>query len=149
MERLELPALRLWQLSQQALSGMVAGLLKQPKRRLSKGELTMLQPEDDSKAVRKRNAELERENQQLKDLILLLRDLPGNRERPAATQVRKRRDEAATTTPSTTSATAPPLPTAPTPSDPVPAATKTSPKVPRVRPKGDREATARGTDQPS
>ena len=33
MKRLELPALRVWQLSQQALSGMLAGLLKQPRTR--------------------------------------------------------------------------------------------------------------------
>ena len=76
---LEVKPLRVWQLSQQALSGMVAGLLKQPRKRRS-ATMTPLPPEQDPKVLRKRIEELERELEIAQDVIRLLRDLPANRE---------------------------------------------------------------------
>jgi hypothetical protein len=87
MERLQIPALRLWQLSQQALAGMVAGLLKQPRRLPPVGELLMPNPENEVRALRRRNAELEKENEEMKQLLSILRELPSNRERAAAIKV--------------------------------------------------------------
>lgn len=78
---LELPPLRVWQLSQSALSGMLAGLLKQPRGR-GKG-LLMESSEEDPRALRKRIAELEAENRALKELLEVLKDLPSAREHPA------------------------------------------------------------------
>jgi hypothetical protein len=137
MERLQIPALRLWQLSQQALAGMVAGLLKQPKRRPPPGEVPMPNPEEDGKLLRRRNAELEKENRILKDLLQLMRELPSNRERAAASKAPRRREEVETSE----------LPGAPDPpassppaSEPAPAETKRPAKRPRGRPKMDRGA---------
>ena len=88
MERLSLPALRVWQLSQQALSGMLAGLLKQPRTRGTK--VMPKEPTDDLKALKKRNMELERELALSQDLIALLRELPGNRPTRAEKKKMKR-----------------------------------------------------------
>ena len=79
-ERLGVPPIRLWQLSQQALAGMAAGLLVQPKRR-PRGKPELEDPSADGRALRKRNAEIEQENRQLKELLALFRELPGNRTR--------------------------------------------------------------------
>ncbi len=87
MKRLELPALRVWQLSQQALSGMLAGLLKQPRTRGGKGMSKDLV--DDPRALKKKIAQLERELKLSQDLITLLRQLPGNR--PARAEKKKRK----------------------------------------------------------
>jgi hypothetical protein len=76
-ERLQVPPLRVWQLSQQALSGMVAGLLKQPRRK--KGALMPTDPQDDPKLLKRRIAQLERELKLAQDVIELLRDLPAHR----------------------------------------------------------------------
>lgn len=70
-----IPVVRLKQLSEAALSGMVAGLLKQPAR-MPKG---VLLPEEDPVKLRKRIAQLERETKTLTELVGLLRDLPGNK----------------------------------------------------------------------
>lgn len=131
MERLQLSPLRLWQLSQQALAGMVAGLLRQPKRRVPKGEVTMPNAERDVRALRKRNAELEKEVEDLKVIQALLRELPGNRDRSAGREVRRRREEAATVAPAAATSS-------PDPSEPTPAATKTAPTAPRRRSRADR-----------
>ena len=80
MTELELPALRLWQLSQQALSGMLAGLLKQPRTRV-KGGLTPTLPEDDPRILRKKIAALEKELATVNRINEVLRMLPGNREK--------------------------------------------------------------------
>lgn len=77
MERLHLPALRVWQLSQQALGGMLAGLLKQPRTR--GGASMPKDPESDPKQLRKKIEQLERELELAQDVIKLLRELPGNR----------------------------------------------------------------------
>jgi hypothetical protein len=76
-ERLSVPALRVWQLSQQALSGMLAGLLKQPRRgRPSTDRSTPMDPGDDPKVLKKKIAELEHKLKIAEDLIRLFRDLP-------------------------------------------------------------------------
>jgi len=80
-EELSLPPLRVWQLSQSALAGMLAGLLKQPRGR-GKG-LTMESKEEDPRALRKRISELEMENRALKELLEVLKNLPSAREQPA------------------------------------------------------------------
>ena len=84
MESLQLPALRVWQLSQQALGGMLAGLLKQPRTR--GGASMPKDPDSDPKQLRKKIERLERELELAQDVIKLLRELPGNRDQ------RKRRD---------------------------------------------------------
>jgi hypothetical protein len=78
-QELELPRLRVWQLSQSALSGMLAGLLKQPRGR-GKGTPSMQSDQEDPRALRKRIAELEEENRSLRDLVEVLRNLPSARE---------------------------------------------------------------------
>src|SRR5262245_35424000 len=72
---LELSPLRFWQLSQQAVAGLVAGCLKQPRARRGRppaGE----PPEEGASALRKRIASLERELDGARRLIGLLKDLP-------------------------------------------------------------------------
>lgn len=78
-EELEQPPLRVWQLSQAALAGMLAGLLKQPRGR-GKGNLDMQSDQEDPRALKKRIAELEAENRSLRDLVEVLRNLPSARE---------------------------------------------------------------------
>ena len=89
-ERLGLPGLRVWQLSQQALSGMLAGLLVQPRTR---GRLTMARnrtQEDDPKMLKKKIQKLEQKIEIQQQLIDILGELPGNRERKLpATKPRK------------------------------------------------------------
>lgn len=90
-KRLGLTPVRLWQLSQSATSGLVAGLLKQPKAR--KGAVAALTAPSgpDPKALAKRVEELERETAVQRELIELLRTLPMNREEvPAKKPARKR-----------------------------------------------------------
>ena len=79
-EKINLPPLRVWQMSQQALAGMVVGLMTQPKRP-PKGT-PMMQPEkpkEDVKALKARIASLEQDNRVLKELLDLVKDLPANR----------------------------------------------------------------------
>jgi hypothetical protein len=73
--RLEMPALRVWLLSQQALSGMLAGILRQPKRR-SGATLAPSSPEEDPKCLRGRIVELEKKLARTEDLVRVLKDLP-------------------------------------------------------------------------
>jgi hypothetical protein len=79
MAALELPPLRLWQLSQQAVSGMIAGLLKQPRTRL-KGMPMGSDPENDPRVLRKRIAQLEKELACERSVNDLLQRLPWSRE---------------------------------------------------------------------
>lgn len=76
-ERLGVPPLRVWQLSQQALSGLVAGLLKQPKARVK--EPVLPQEMESPWKLRARIKKLEGEVESLQSLVSLLRDLPGQR----------------------------------------------------------------------
>ncbi len=83
---LGLSPLRMWQLSQSATAGMLAGLLKQPRRR---GRALMRQvldgkPVDDMASLRKENAELRRKLKISEELIGILRDMPGPRDKPAS-----------------------------------------------------------------
>ena len=73
--RLEVAPLRVWQLSQQALSGMLAGLLRQPKRR-AKVTLPPASPDEDPKLLRRRIVELETKLARTEDLVRVLKDLP-------------------------------------------------------------------------
>lgn len=75
-ERLSVPALRVWQLSQQALSGMLAGLLKHPRRGRPTERSASMDPGDDPKILKKRIAELERKLATAEDLIRIFKDLP-------------------------------------------------------------------------
>ena len=74
---LGLTGVRVWQLSQAALSGMLAGLLRQPRRR---GRAAMRAVLDDKSqdlaALRKENAELKRRLAVAERLIVLLREIP-------------------------------------------------------------------------
>jgi hypothetical protein len=81
-QELELPPLRVWQLSQAGLSGMLAGLLKQPRGR-GKG-LSMESNDEDPRVLKKRISELEAENRSLRDLVEVLKTLPSAREQPAS-----------------------------------------------------------------
>lgn len=70
---LEVKPLRVWQLSQMAVSGMVAGLLKQPRK--GRGQVVM-SPEEDPVVLRKRIRQLEHEVESMERLVQLVRDLP-------------------------------------------------------------------------
>ena len=74
--RLELPMLRVWQLSQQALAGMVVGLLHPPKDRMSAG----VRPEDNPKKLKQRIEALEKQVSTQQRLIVILREMPASRE---------------------------------------------------------------------
>ena len=72
-QRLGMTRLRLWQLSQQAVAGMLAGLLKQPRTRRGTGAASLLPPEEDPMQLKRRVAQLERE---LKNFDAGLMDKP-------------------------------------------------------------------------
>src|SRR6185437_5953 len=80
---LKVPPLRVWQLSQQAISGMIAGLLIQPKARAPKGAKNMglmnemKDPESDPKVLRKKIEALEKTVAMQDRLIAILREMPG------------------------------------------------------------------------
>jgi hypothetical protein len=77
--RLGVAPLRFWQLSQQAVAGMVAGLLRQPRaRRVRPG--TAATDEEDVASLRRRLQKAEQELDGARRLIGILRDLPANRE---------------------------------------------------------------------
>ena len=73
-QTLSIPPLRVWQLSQQALSGMLAGLLKQPRTRCK--EQSTMPSEDSPRVLKKKVAELEAANKRLEELIQLVAQLP-------------------------------------------------------------------------
>ena len=85
-EELALPPLRLWQLSQQALSGMLAALIHQPRLRSRQG---VSMPESEAaelKRLRKENAELKKQVEVASKLTEILRQLPPGKheEKPVA-----------------------------------------------------------------
>jgi hypothetical protein len=87
-ERLGIPPVRLHQLSQQATSGMLAGLLKQPRpRRVKPGTTTSRT--DDPTSLKKENRRLEGELKEMKSLLSVLRDLPLSRPRDRGEDGRK------------------------------------------------------------
>jgi hypothetical protein len=75
--RLSMPPIRVWQMGQRALSGMVAALLTPPTGR--RGAMPRIDPE--TKELRRRVAELEAETDLQRRLIKLLRTMPGNEHR--------------------------------------------------------------------
>lgn len=83
MAELGVPALRLWQISQRALSGMVVGLLKPPRAR-GKGPVEMTDPENDPRKLKRKIETLERRLKLAEDVIRILRDLPANRDEGTA-----------------------------------------------------------------
>jgi hypothetical protein len=72
---LSVSPLRVWQLSQQALSGMMAGLLTQPRRRVS-SEVFEGRPDETPAALRARVVELEKKLSRTEDLVRVLRTAP-------------------------------------------------------------------------
>lgn len=90
-KELSMTGLRFWQLSQQAVAGLVAGCLRQPRFR---GRVQLEGGDEVPVALLKRRVEtLEREVEAGRRLIDLLRELPGHREapKPAAKEVRRAR----------------------------------------------------------
>jgi hypothetical protein len=83
-KKLGIPPLRVWQMSQQALVGLVASLLKQPKAR--KEPKTVLPPEEDPVKLKKRIANLERDLAMMKELVGLLKEFPAHREGKEASE---------------------------------------------------------------
>ena len=75
--RLGLPMVRVWQLSQQAISGMVVGLIHPPKNRT---KAPSIRPEDDPKKLQRRITELENQVALQSRLIVILREMPLSRE---------------------------------------------------------------------
>lgn len=73
---LSLPPLRVWQLSQQALAGMLAGLLIQPKSRRARQEESRSCNPDDPRVLNKRIEDLSRKNAELEQLVRLIAQLP-------------------------------------------------------------------------
>jgi hypothetical protein len=80
---LGLSTLRLWQLSQQAVAGLVAGCLKQPRFRRGRSPAGEA-PEEGVGVLRKKIAALERELDSARRLIGILKDLPVPRAAAAA-----------------------------------------------------------------
>jgi len=89
-KKLGLPPVRVHQLSQQAVSGMLAGLLKQPRTRRKRGELALpVAPEDDPVLLRKRIKTLETKLSRTEDLVRVLQEFPWHRGESSAGQKRK------------------------------------------------------------
>lgn len=76
-KRLCVPPIRVWQMSQRAAAGLVCGLLKPPCGR--RGPPMQTSPSE--KELRKENERLRKENALQRELIEVLRELPGNKGR--------------------------------------------------------------------
>jgi hypothetical protein len=83
---LSLSGVRFWQLSQQAVCGLVVGCLRQPRHRGRAPRTAFGAAEEGLGALRRRIAGLERELDGSRRLIEVLKDLPGNRERAATAE---------------------------------------------------------------
>ncbi|MBI5918140.1 MAG: hypothetical protein HY849_02025, partial [Nitrosomonadales bacterium] len=75
-KELSIPPLRVWQLSQQALSGMLAGLLKQPRSRRGRPAAEPIVSEDDPRLLKKKIETLEQRVRDRDELVRLLSQLP-------------------------------------------------------------------------
>jgi hypothetical protein len=73
--QLEVAPLRVWQLSQQALSGMLAGLLTQPRRRVGPEAFEAMGAESPA-ALKRRITTLEKDLSRTEDLVRVLRTAP-------------------------------------------------------------------------
>lgn len=80
-KELGLSAVRLWQLSQQAVCGLVVGCLRQPRFRGRPPQDGYGLVGEGVGALRKRIADLERELDGSRRLVAVMKDLPGNRDR--------------------------------------------------------------------
>jgi hypothetical protein len=87
-KELGLSGLRFWQLSQQAVAGLVAGCLKQPRFR---GRVELGGEDVAVSELRRRIQVLEREVASGRRLIELWKELPGHREPAMAREVRRGR----------------------------------------------------------
>ena len=67
-------------LSQQAVAGMVAGLLKQPKGRPKKEDLESLKPGENTTQLKAKITRLEKQVNHLETLVELLRQMPAQKE---------------------------------------------------------------------
>jgi hypothetical protein len=77
-EKIGQPPVRVWQLSQQALAGLVVGLLKQPATPPKGTPLPPRKPsEEDPRQLRKALEEAQRQNAILEDLCKVLREFPA------------------------------------------------------------------------
>lgn len=74
---LGVPPIRVWQLSQRAATGLVCALLTPPSGKRG----PPMGASEDEKALRKENERLRKENALQRELIEVLRELPGNRDR--------------------------------------------------------------------
>jgi hypothetical protein len=83
---LELAPLRVWQLSQQALSGMLSGLLHQPRPRRVTKEMTMEEKDEDPRTLKVKNAELSKQVKDQQELIQLLMQIPKPRSEPSLSE---------------------------------------------------------------
>ena len=88
---LGLTPLRFWQLSQQAVAGLVAGCLKQPRFR---GRAVLEESEPQRAELKRRILMLEREVEAGRRLIALLRELPGHKEAEGRAGTEARRGKA-------------------------------------------------------
>jgi hypothetical protein len=79
---LSIPPLRVWQLSQQALSGMLAGLLHQPRPKRRVEVTTMDERADSTSALKRRIAELEKDVETQRELLQLIASVPKPRSGP-------------------------------------------------------------------
>ncbi len=90
--RLAVPPVRVWQLSQLALSGMLAGLLRQPKSRgRGRPSIAPSGPENDPRILKQRILELQRKLVRTEGLVRVLKDLPWA-PKEAPTTAREQRD---------------------------------------------------------
>lgn len=83
-EELGLPGVRIYQLSQQAVSGMLAGLLKQPRRRGGAVAQEEPTPGADPATLKKRIRELETQLSRTEDLVRVLRTAPWAKQATAS-----------------------------------------------------------------
>lgn len=77
---LGVPPIRVWQMSQRAVTGLVCALLTPPSGKRGPPTVTS----DEEKALRAENERLRKENALQRELIEVLRELPGNRDREIA-----------------------------------------------------------------
>jgi hypothetical protein len=89
---LSVPPIRVWQMSQRAATGLVCALLTPPSGKRGPPMATS----EEEKALLKRMARIEKENALLRELVAVLRELPGNRDRqlPPALQEAAKEAEA-------------------------------------------------------
>lgn len=83
---LSVPPIRVWQMSQRAASGLVCALLTPPRGKRG----PPMQMNATEKALLKENERLRKENALQKELIEVLRELPGNRDREIAPKAREK-----------------------------------------------------------